>query len=103
VYIDLSRIREHVDQEDSAVTILNDLLTHYKGFEVVAMLGFSPDTGMDVYTTSLRMYIELIHLGKLGDDDVVIDKGIEITKADLIVELYDGHELAVAFLKLKGA
>jgi len=101
VEINLSELYSYIRPEDTAAGILGGILIHYKGFEILAMLNFSPDVGMDVYTDSTRLYTELKRLSKIEDDEIIVSEAAKITNADLVIELYDGYEFAVAFLRLK--
>jgi len=102
--IDLSSIYELVPM-NSAATMLRSILQNYERVEEAIIVNESPDIGVDIIEDkNLKKEIEKLYKLldiEIKDYDELYKRIAELVSADMIINLYDGYESAVAFIKMK--
>ena len=110
--IDLSSIYELVPM-NSAATMLRSILQNYERVEEAIIVNESPDIGVDIIPDigvdiiedkNLKKEIEKLYKLldiEIKDYDELYKRIAELVSADMIINLYDGYESAVAFIKMK--
>jgi len=112
IEIDLQDLYDF-EPQTLASEMLEKILENYKYAEIVLLLNVSPDTGLEIFTDDKRLkhealrlndeleryYKELDNDAEVKSEDEYIERLATITDADAIVELHDGYEYSVAFVK----
>ena len=96
IEIDFEKLYELGGISIRAIDLLKKILDTYK-VDYELLVNLSPDVGVE-YLTSDQKFIGEFERADVDDLDDVVEKYAKRRKADAVVRLYDGYELAWAIV-----